>query len=69
MFRDSRKRWFDRSSLLLIAWLLVPVILTQAYVFGIYTHYSRFIYFIDLPWTIITSAVLLYLSRISTFAI
>jgi hypothetical protein len=69
MLKHSRKRFFDRSSLLLMAWFLVPVVMTQAYVFGIYTHYSRFVYFIDFPAIIIVSAILLYLSRITTLAI
>ena len=69
MLKDSRKRYVDMSSLLLIAWFLVPVVMTQAYIFGIYTDYSRFMYFIDFPGIIIISASLLYLSRYTTMAI
>ncbi len=69
MLKDSRKRYFDTSSLLLMAWFLVPIVMTQAYLFGIYTHYSRFLYFIDFPGIIILSAILLYISRISNLAI
>jgi hypothetical protein len=69
MLKHSRKRYLDSSSLLLIAWFLVPVVMTQAYIFGIYTDYSRFMYFIDFPGIIIISASLLYLSRLSTFGI
>jgi hypothetical protein len=69
VFKDSRKRYIDRSSLLLISWFLVPVIMTQAYVFGVYTHYSRFVYFIDFPIIIMLSAVLLYIYHKSTHAI
>ncbi|MCW4033899.1 MAG: hypothetical protein NWF03_00890, partial [Candidatus Bathyarchaeota archaeon] len=50
-------------------WFLVPVILTQAYLFGVYTHYSRFLYFIDFPGIIILSAILVYSSRIIAVAI
>ena len=66
ILKSSRKRYFDRSSLLLIAWFLVPVVMTQAYIFGIYTDYSRFLYFIDFPGIVIISACLVYLSRLTT---
>ncbi|PVX26863.1 MAG: hypothetical protein CW691_00135 [Candidatus Bathyarchaeum sp.] len=69
MLKTSRKRYVDRSSLLLIAWFVVPVVMTQAYIFGIYTDYSRFMYFIDFPGIIIIAAGLLYLSRLTTTAI
>ena len=63
MLKASRKRYVDRKSLLLISWFLVPVIFTQAYLFGLYVDYSRFMYFIDFPGIIIISAGLLYLFR------
>jgi len=69
MFKASRKRYVDRGSLLLVAWFLVPVVMTQAYIFGIFTDYSRFMYFIDFPGIIIISAGLLYLFRYTTIAI
>ncbi len=69
MLKASRKRYVDRTSLLLAAWFLVPIIMTQAYIFGIYTDYSRFMYFIDFPGIIIISAGLLYLSRYTTIVI
>ena len=61
MFKASRKRPIDSQSLLLIAWFIIPIVLTQAYLFGIVTDYSRFMYFIDFPGIIIISAGLLYL--------
>ncbi len=63
MLRASRKKYFDSNSLLLVSWFLVPVIMTQAYLFGIYTDYSRFMYFIDFPGIIVISAGLFYLFR------
>jgi len=69
MLKASRKRYVDRTILLLVAWFLVPVVMTQAYIFGIYTDYSRFMYFIDFPGIIIISAGLLYLSRYTSIAI
>lgn len=69
MLRASRKKYFDTSSLLLVAWFLVPVIMTQAYLFGIYTDYSRFMYFIDFPGIIIISAGLFYLFRYTSIGV
>jgi hypothetical protein len=59
--KSSRKHVFDTETLLLAAWFIVPVVMTQAYVFGIYVDYSRFMYFIDFPGIMIISAALVYL--------
>lgn len=69
MLKASRKKYFDSESLLLVAWFLVPIVMTQAYIFGIVTDYSRFIYFINFPGTIILSAGLFYLFRYTSIAI
>jgi len=69
MFKVSRKKIFDIQSLLLIAWFLVPVVMTQAYLFGVIIDYSRFMYFFDFPVIIIISAGLLYLFRYTAIAI
>jgi hypothetical protein len=69
MLKASRKRYVDSSSLLLVAWFLVPIVMTQAYLFGVFTDYSRFMYFIDFPGIIIISAALLYIFRYTTIAI
>jgi hypothetical protein len=69
MLRASRKKYFDSNSLLLVAWFLVPVIMTQAYLFGVYTDYSRFMYFIDFPGIVIISAGLFYLFRYTSIAV
>ena len=69
MLKASRKRYVDSGSLLLVAWFLVPVVMTQAYIFGIFTDYSRFLYFIDFPGIIIISAGLFYLFRYTSIAI
>lgn len=69
MFKASRKRWFDSGSLLLVAWFLVPIVMTQAYIFGIFTDYSRFMYFIDFPGIIIISGGLFYLFFYTSIAI
>jgi len=69
MLRTSRKKIIDNQSLLLLAWFVVPIVLTQAYLFGIVTDYSRFMYFIDFPGIIIISAGLFYLFRYTRIAI
>jgi hypothetical protein len=63
MLRTSRKKIIDNLSMLLLAWFVVPIVLTQAYLFGLVTDYSRFMYFIDFPGIIIISAGLFYLFR------
>jgi len=63
MFKGARKKFVDTHSLLLAAWFIVPIVMTQAYIFGIYVDYSRFMYFIDFPGIVIISAALLYLLR------
>jgi hypothetical protein len=43
--------------------------MTQAYLFGLYTDYSRFMYFIDFPGIVIISAGLFYLFRYTSIAV
>ncbi len=69
MLKESRKRWVDSVGLLLIAWYFVPIVMTQAYVFGIYTDYSRFMYFIDFPGVIIIAGGLFYLFHYASLGI
>lgn len=69
MFKASRKRCVDSGSLLLVAWFLVPVVMTQAYIFGVFVDYSRFMYFIDFPGILIISAGLFYLFRYTSIAV
>jgi hypothetical protein len=49
MFKASRGKYVDEESLMFIALFLVPLALTQAYVFGIITDYLRFMYYVDMP--------------------
>jgi len=69
MFKASRKKFADSSSLLLVAWFIVPVVMTQAYIFGVFVDYSRFLYFIDFPGILIISAGLFYLFRYTSIAV
>jgi len=69
MFKASRKNYADNGSLLLAAWFLVPVVMTQAYIFGVFVDYSRFMYFIDFPGILIISASLFYLFHYTSIAV
>jgi hypothetical protein len=69
MFKASRKRYFDSGNLLLVAWFIVPIVMTQAYIFGIFTDYSRFMYFIDFPGIIIISGGVFYFCFYTSIAI
>ncbi len=55
-FLFSKKQWntfFTVPSFLLVVWILIPTVLTQGYLFGLYTDYNRFLYFVVLPVIII----------------
>jgi hypothetical protein len=69
MFRASRKSYADNGSLLLVAWFLVPVVMTQAYIFGVFVDYSRFMYFIDFPGILLIAAGLFYLFHYTSIAV
>jgi len=63
LLRASRRKYVDSQSLLLVTWYVVPLVLTQAHIAGIFVDYSRFLYFADFPGFLILSAALLYLFR------
>ncbi len=63
MFRASRKKYIDNWSLLAVVWFIVPVVMTQSHLFGIFVDYSRFLYFIDFPGILLISGSLFYLAR------
>jgi hypothetical protein len=47
--KKYKGRYFSLPSFLLIMWLLVPLFLTQGYMFGVIVDYNRFLYFLILP--------------------
>ncbi len=69
MFKSSRGRYVDSESLLLLVWYIVPLIMTQAYIIGVFVDYSRFMYFADFPGILILSGVISYLFRYVLIAI
>ncbi len=42
-------KYISLPTMLLIFWWLIPTILTQGYLVGLYTDYTRFLYFVILP--------------------
>jgi hypothetical protein len=43
------KKWLTAATLLLLLWWLVPTLMTQGYLVGVFTDYQRFLYFAILP--------------------
>jgi len=56
--KKYKGRFFVLPVFLLIMWLLVPLVLTQGYMFGLFVDYNRFLYFLILP-VIILFAVMI----------
>ena len=69
MFKTFTGRYVDGESLLLIAWYLVPLLLTQSYIVGIIIDYPRFMYFADFPGFLILTAIVFYMVRYVSIAI
>jgi hypothetical protein len=69
MFKASRGRHVDSESLLLIAWYVAPLVLTQSYIVGISVDYPRFMYFAESPGFLILSAIVFYLFHYVLIAI
>lgn len=62
LFRLYKGKFFAVSSILFVMWILVPAIMTQSYLFGLFLDFRRFVYFLYLPLTI--CFVLLILSGV-----
>ncbi len=56
--KKYKGRFFSLPVFLLIMWLLVPLVLTQGFMFGLFVDYNRFLYFLVLP-VIILFAVMI----------
>lgn len=69
--RILKGKFFTVPAVLFSMWVLVPAVLTQGFLFGLYVDYHRFLYFIVLPILIliaisIDSVALLLSSKIKT---
>jgi hypothetical protein len=47
--KEYRGRYFSLSAAVFFIWLLVPLVLTQGYLFGLFVDYNRFLYFLLFP--------------------
>ncbi len=47
--KGYKGRFISAPAFLLAMWLLVPLVLTQGYLYGLYIDYNRFLYFLLLP--------------------
>ncbi len=47
-----QRKLIQFSNVLFLTWLIIPTVLTQSYVVGLYTDYERFLYFANLPFII-----------------
>jgi len=63
------RRFFIVPSLLLVLWWLVPTLLTQGYLVGLYTDFNRFLYFVILPVIILIGLGLYHSARFFSQAI
>jgi fumarate reductase subunit C len=61
--KKYKGRFFSLSVFLLIMWLVVPLLLTQDYLFGLYVDSVRFLYFLIYPVIILFAVVTVYASR------
>ncbi len=47
--KEYKGRFFTVPAILFFMWLLIPLVLTQGYLYGLYIDYNRFLYFLVLP--------------------
>jgi len=66
--KEYRSRYFSLPAFIFFIWLLVPLVLTQGYLFGLIIDYNRFLYFLLLPVLVLFGMFLnhgsLFLARI-----
>ena len=54
--------FFDKTGLLFSLWILIPAILTQSYIIGVYTDYFRFLHFLIFPLTVFFALLIDHIS-------
>jgi hypothetical protein len=47
--RYKKGKFFSLPAILFASWILVPLVATQSYLFGVFLDYERFLYFLSLP--------------------
>ncbi len=58
MSRFQRGKFLTVPAILFAAWILVPAVMTQSYLFSVYLDYERFIYFFFIPMIICTGVAI-----------
>ena len=53
--KKYHKHYFTIPTILLVLWMVIPTMFTQVYIFGLYTDFYRFLFFITLPLIILIS--------------
>ena len=66
IFKYVNKKIFQFPTVLLILWLIIPTLLTQSFVVGLYTDYQRFLYFAALPLIILIGTLIFLGARLLT---
>jgi hypothetical protein len=54
--------FFDKTSLLFSLWILIPAVLTQSFIIGVYTDYFRFLHFLIFPLTVFFALLIDHIS-------
>jgi len=61
--KERKKNFYTFSAFLLALWILIPTVLTQGYLFGLYIDYNRFLYFVVVPVIILIAIAIDHGSR------
>ncbi len=62
-----KKKKTLKASILIIFWAAIPFLLSQSYLFGLYLHYHRFIYFFATPIAILSGVTVYSLAKLPHF--
>ncbi len=65
--KSHKGRFFTVPAVLCAAWIIVPAVMTQSYLFGVYLDYERFVYFFFLPMIICTGLVVVNVPKAFTW--
>ena len=57
------KKFVTVQAILCVAWVIVPIVLTQSYIFGVYIDYERFLYFLYFPLIVCTTLLIVSLAQ------
>ena len=64
IFKYMHGKTFQFSTVIFVSWLIIPTVLTQSYIAGLYTDYERFLYFAALPAVILIGTIIFLGARL-----